>query len=80
MYSLAVNTGKTNDMEIGNHWGMTANEHIRIDSNTYEKAKTFKYLGFLLTNKNYIHEEITYMLLFSPNTLAFLTCLQEFEN
>ena len=38
--------------------GMIANAHIKIDSNSYEKVKTFKYLGFLLTNQNYIHEEV----------------------
>ena len=35
-----------------------ANEHIGIGSNSYEKLKTFKYFGSLLTNKNSIHEEI----------------------
>ena len=49
---LAVNTGKTKCMEIGRHRGMIANEHIRIDSNFYEKVKTFKYLGSLLTKFN----------------------------
>ena len=38
---------------------MTANEHITAGSNCYEKVKTFKYLGSLLINQNYIHEEIT---------------------
>ena len=37
---LAVNTKKTKYMEIGRHWGMTANEHIRIGSNSYEKMKS----------------------------------------
>ena len=37
---------------------MIANEHINIDSNSYGKVKTFKYLGSLLTNQNYIQEEI----------------------
>ena len=32
--------------------------HIKIGSNSYEKVKTFKYLGFLLTNQNSIQEEI----------------------
>ena len=41
-------------MEIGRHPGMIANEHIKIDSNSYEKVKTFKYLGSLLANQNYI--------------------------
>ena len=42
---LAVNTGKSKDMEIVHHRGMIANEHIRIVSNSYEKVKTFKCLG-----------------------------------
>jgi hypothetical protein len=37
---------------------MIANGHIRIGSNSYEKAKSFKYLGSLVTNQNYIQEEI----------------------
>ena len=37
---------------------MIANAHIKIGSNSYEKVKTFKYLGSLLTNQNYIQEEI----------------------
>ena len=37
-----------------------ANEHITVGSNScsYEKLKTSKYLGSLLTDENYIHEEI----------------------
>ena len=45
-------------MEIGSHRGMMANAHIKISSNCYEKVKTFKYLGSLLTNQNSIQEEI----------------------
>ena len=45
-------------MEIGRHWGMIANEHIKIYSNSHKKVKTFKYLGSLLTNQNFIQEEI----------------------
>ena len=37
---------------------MIVNEHISIGTNSYEKVKTFKNLGALLTNKNSIHEEI----------------------
>ena len=51
---LAVNTGKTKYIEIGRHRGVIANAHIKIGSNAYEKVKTFKYLGSLLTNQNYI--------------------------
>ena len=45
-------------MELGRHRGMMANEHIMVNSNSYEKVKTFKYLGSLLTYQNSIHEEI----------------------
>ena len=45
-------------MEIGRHRGMIANAHIKIGSNSYEKVKTFKNLGSLLTNQNSIQEEI----------------------
>ena len=34
------------------------NEHIKISSNSYEKVKTFKYLGSLLTTQNSIQDEI----------------------
>ena len=36
---LAVSTVKTKYMEIGCHWGMIANEHMRIGSNSNEKVK-----------------------------------------
>jgi hypothetical protein len=42
----------------GRHRGMIANVHIRIGSNSYEKVKTLKYLSFLVTNENSVHEEI----------------------
>ena len=48
--SLAVNTGKTKNIEVGRPRGMMGNEHIRIGNNSYEKIKTFKYLCSLLTN------------------------------
>ena len=56
--SLAVNTGKTKYTEVRGHRGLMANERIRITSSLCEKVKTFKYLGSLLINKNYIHKEI----------------------
>ena len=37
---------------------MIANAHIKIGSNSYEKVKSFKYLGCLVTNQNSIQEEI----------------------
>ena len=42
---LAINTRKIKYMEIGRQRGMRANAHIKIGSNSYEKVKTFKYLG-----------------------------------
>ena len=44
---LAVNTRKTKYLEIGRHRGMIANAHIKLGNNSYEKVKTFKYLGSL---------------------------------
>ena len=51
---LPVISGKIKYMEIGLHRGMRANAHIKIGSNSYEKVKTFKYLGSLLINQNSI--------------------------
>ena len=45
-------------MEIGHNQGMIANAHIKMGSNSYEKVKTFKYLGFLMTNQNSVQEEM----------------------
>ena len=56
--SSVFNTGKTKYIEIGRHRGMVASEHIRIGSNFYEKVKTFKYIGSLVTNQNSVQEEI----------------------
>ena len=55
---LAVNTRKTKGVQIGRHRGIIANEHNQIERNSSEKVKTFKYLGSLLTNQNFIQEEI----------------------
>ena len=55
---LAVNTGKTKYMEIGRRRCMIANKHIGISSISYEKVKTFKHLGFLVTNQNSIQGKI----------------------
>jgi hypothetical protein len=45
-------------MEVGCRRCMMANEHITLGSNSYEKVKPFKYLPSLLTNQNYVREEI----------------------
>ena len=34
------------------------NENIMIGDNSYEKVKTFQYLGSLVTNQNSIHDKI----------------------
>ena len=39
---------------------MMANEYITIGTSSYEKLKTFKYLGYLLKNLNSIHVKIKY--------------------
>ena len=44
-------------MEIGRLRGMMRNENITVGSNSYEKVKSFKYLGYLL-HQNYICVEI----------------------
>ena len=36
---------------------MITNDHIRIGGNSYEKEKTFKCLGSLVTNQNSIQDE-----------------------
>jgi hypothetical protein len=41
---------------------MMADEHILLGSNSYEKVKSFKYLFSLVTNQNYIQEEIKCLL------------------
>ena len=45
-------------MQVGYHRGVMANEHITVCSNSYEKVKTCKYSGSLLTNQNSVHEGI----------------------
>jgi hypothetical protein len=45
-------------MEVGRSQSIFVNEHIAVDSNSYEKVKTFKYLDSLLTSQNSIHEDI----------------------
>ena len=58
---LAVNTGNIMYKEVG-HRGVMTNEHIKIGTNSYEKEKTFKYLGSLLKNQNSNYEEIKFSL------------------
>ena len=74
---LAVNTGKTKYMEMGRHRDMTAYAHIKIGSNSYEKVKTFKFLGSLLTNQNFIQEVIKCRL--KARNCPKHTCLIDFS-
>ena len=53
MYKYAVKIRKTKLMEVGEHWVILANDHITIKND-----KTFKYLGSLLANENYIQGNI----------------------
>ena len=59
--ALEVNIWKSNYITVERPRGVIANEHIKIGSNQYEKVKTFKYLGSLLTNQNSVHDEIKYV-------------------
>ena len=83
-FGLAVNTGKTKYMEIGRNRDMIANVHIKIGSNSYEKVKTFKYLGSSLRNQNSIQEEIKCRLKAGNSCYSvdyfYLLDFQEFEN
>jgi hypothetical protein len=83
---LAVNVAKAKYMEVEYHRGMVANEHITAGSNSYEKAKTLKYLGSLLRNQNFSHVKIKYRLkagnscYYSVQTFLSSQLLSEFEN
>ena len=59
---LAGNTGKTKYLDMVCHQGMIANKNIRIGNNSYEKVKSFKYSGSLVTNQNSIQRDIEYRL------------------
>ena len=49
--------GNNKYMEVECHRGMMTNVNVIIDSNSYEKVETFKYLGSLYKIQNYIHKE-----------------------
>ena len=81
---FTVNTGKTKYMEVRPHRGWMANDHITVDSSSHVKAKTFKYLGFLLTGQNSVDEEIKCRSKGKNSchysVQIFLSSLEEFEN
>ena len=56
LHFLCIPVGKTNHL-YNQQLQEVANEHIKISSNSCEIAKTFKYLGSLSTNQNFIQEE-----------------------
>ena len=56
---------------------MIANAHIKIGGNSFEKVKTFKYLGSLLSNQNYIQEEIKFRL--KAGNSCYYSCLLDFS-
>ena len=41
-------------MEVGHHQGMMENLYINVDNNSWEKVRSFKYLGSLFANQNSI--------------------------
>ena len=49
-------------MDVGHHRCMMSHEHITVGINSYEKMKTFTYLGSLLKNYNSVQEEIKWRL------------------
>ena len=55
MAPWTTDTGKTKYMEKGRHRDMSANEPMKIGSNSYEKVKTV-YLRSLVTNQNSIQD------------------------
>jgi sorting nexin-29 len=54
---LEINNEKTKYMVMSRNQNGGQN-HIKIDSKSFERVEEFKYLGTTLTNRNSIHEEI----------------------
>ena len=80
--ALTERSMKSKNVEVKRRLAMKAYEHIEVVSNQYEKVKTFKYLNSLLTNQNFIDEEIKcrleagYSCYYSVQTLF---CLLDFS-
>ncbi|MEB2589631.1 reverse transcriptase domain-containing protein, partial [Bacillus cereus] len=55
---LEVNKEKTKYMLTGRNQVLGNNQNLIIDNNSFEPVSKFKYLGVILTNENYIKEEI----------------------
>jgi hypothetical protein len=54
---LEINAEKTKYM-MSRYQNPGQNQNIRIANESFENVAKFKYLGTILTNKNYIHDEI----------------------
>jgi hypothetical protein len=53
-----INAEKAKYMIMSRHPNSGQNQNIRIANESFENAAKFKYLGTILTNQNYIHDEI----------------------
>ena len=69
-------------MEVEQGRGAMENVQIVVGSNSYEKVKTFKYLGSLLTKisalftwKQHVGQDEKFVLLFNPSSFDLSTCL-----
>ena len=55
---LEVNADKTKYMVMSLDWNAGRGHSVKIDNNSIERVKEFKYLGTTLTDQNSIQEEI----------------------
>ena len=57
--SLEVNTEQTKHVATPHKENEGQNHNIQICNKSPEKLQNFKYLGTMVTNQNYMHEEMT---------------------
>jgi hypothetical protein len=55
---LEINAEKTKYMIMSHHPSSGQNQNIRIANESFESVATFKYVGMILKNQNYIYDEI----------------------
>jgi len=55
---LEANADKTKYMVMSRNQNAGRCHNIKIDNSSYERLEEFKYLGTIITNQNYIQEEI----------------------
>jgi hypothetical protein len=65
---LEVNSEKSKYMFMSHHQTAGQSNYIRVANKSFEKVAKFKYVGAILTDQNYIHEEI-------KSRLNFRECL-----